>query len=224
MKRNLFYTLFFCAFSWLSPAQSTKDYTDIQTWYGASLKLDLAKKWAISAQYRLRMTEDASYYKGSYLFGQIDKRLSPTFALTTNYRLAMVDKGTYHRYAFGIEARKELRRFAISLRPMVQYQKQIFAGDDEQFDTDTYFRTRLTGKYTLTRRLDGYIYLEPFLKLDNNPNIIWWQNSAGIKYEVTKVFKVNLYYLWQPDFTHKKHTYNNHIIGLDLEFTIKPWR
>ena len=216
------YVLCLCLLSLGISAQSTKDYIDVQTWYGASLKVDLAKRWAISAQYRLRMTEDASYYKGSYLFGQVDKRISNTFELTSNYRLAMVDKGTFHRYAFGVEARKELRRASFSFRPMIQYQKQFFSGDDEQYDSDTYLRTRLTGKYKFTRRLDGYVYAEPFFKMDTNPNIIWWQNSAGLKYELTKGFKVNLYYLWQPDFSHKKHPYTNHIIGLDLEFTIKP--
>ncbi len=200
----------------------TKDLNDIQTWYGASLKIDLPHKWAVSTQYRLRIIDDASYYKGSYIFGQIDKRLNQTFELTSNYRLALVDKGVFHRYALGVDVRKEWRKWSINFRPMVQYQTQTFEGNDEGTDTDAYLRPRLTGKYKVNRRWETYLYVEPFLNLYNHEKISWWQNSIGFKYAVNKRFKVNGYYLWQPDFSHKKYTYYNHIIGIDLEFTIKP--
>ncbi|MFN8355936.1 MAG: DUF2490 domain-containing protein [Spirosomataceae bacterium] len=194
---------------------------DFQTWYGASLKLDFKKGWAVTGQYRLRLTENSSYYKGSYLFGQVDKRLNKYLLATANYRLAMVDVGTYHRYAVGLEGRYQLKGLSFFLRPMVQYQQQNFAGDDEQTDTDTYFRPRFTVKYQLSRRFDAYVYAEPFYKLDKNPNLDWWQNSAGIKYEFSKGKKINLYYIWQPDYSHKTFR-TNHIVGIDLEFTIKP--
>lgn len=223
MKPIHLYILGFCLTSCLAFGQSTKDYTDFQTWYGASVKLDLAHQWAVSAQYRMRMTEDASYYRGSYLYGQLDKGLNNTFSLTASYRLAMVDEGTFQRYALGIEARKNFRKFSIAFRPMVQYQTQTFASDDEQTDSDTYFRARLTGKYKLTRKLDIYAYSEPFVKLENEQSLDKFRNSVGLKYEVAKGLKVNLFYIWQPDYS-KKHVHNYHIAGLDLEFTLKPWR
>ncbi|WP_309923547.1 DUF2490 domain-containing protein [Arcicella sp. BE51] len=223
MKNTQLYILCLCLMSTLIHGQSTKDYNDFQTWYGASIKLDLPKRWSVSGQYRMRLADDASNYKGSYVYGQLDKRLSNTFEITSSYRLAMVDKGTYHRYALGIEAQKEIGRFRASIRPMIQYQKQYFVGDDEQSDTDAFLRTRFTGKYKLTRRLDVYAYTEPFVELDNSLAFDRFRNSAGLKYEVNKSFKVNLYYLWVPDYSHKQLR-TNHIAGLDLEFTLKPWK
>jgi hypothetical protein len=58
---------------------------------------------------------------------------------------------------------------------------------------------------------------------DRNNGIDKFRNSAGLKYEVFKGFKVNLFYIWQPDYS-KKHVHNYHIAGLDLEFTLKPGR
>lgn len=223
MKKTQLYILSFCLISCLSFGQTTKDYTDFQTWYGASVKLDLAHQWAVTAQYRMRLIDDASYYRGSYLYGEVDKGLNNTFSLKGSYRLAMVDEGTFQRYAFGIEAKKAIKNFSFTLRPMIQYQSQTFEGDDEQTDSDTYLRTRLTGKYKLTRKLDVYAYTEPFIKLENGQALDKFRNSAGLKYEVFKDFKVNLFYIWQPDYS-KKHVHNYHIAGLDLEFTLKPWK
>lgn len=200
--------------------QNRKD--DIQAWAGASLKVNLKKGWDIAAQYRLRITDNITHYKGSYVFLYLDKRLNDHLSLTTNYRLALVENGTYHRYAFGIEGQQKFGIVTVSLRPMLQYQKQNFSGDNSgSTDTDTYLRTRLSVKTPITRQLDAYIYAEPFYKLDKNPNLDWWQNSVGLKYEYAKRKKINLYYIWQPDYSKKLFRTIN-IIGLGLDFTIKP--
>lgn len=198
---------------------------DWQSWYGAQLKVEMAKGWAVSGQYRLRMIKNSTYYKGSYLFAQVDKRLNDNFLLMLNYRLAMVDVGTFNRYAIGLEARKQFNHLTLVFRPMVQYQFQSFVNNDTKSiaahnDTDLYARPRVQAKYALSRRFDAYIYFEPFFKFDNNPNIAWWQNAVGLKYEYSKGKKINLYYIRQPDYTYKKpHLFN--IVGLDLEFTLK---
>jgi predicted porin len=209
--------VFFC-----QNIHAQKNLNDFQTWYGTSLKVNLKNGWDVSGQYRMRLTDNSSHYKGSYLFGQVDKKLTENISVFTNYRLAMVDKGTYHRFGLGVEAQQKFGDFTVALRPMIQYQKQNFSGDDEgKIDTDTYLRPRLTVKYPLSRRLDAYVYAEPFYKLDKNPNLDWWQNSAGVKYEYSKGKKINLYYIWQPDYSRKNFS-TNHIVGLSLDFTIKP--
>jgi Protein of unknown function (DUF2490) len=214
---TIYFLIFLNSFSVFS--QNKKD--DLQAWAGTSLKFNLKKGWDVSIQYRVRFTKNITYYKGSYLFGQIDKKINENFALMTNYRLAMVDQGTFHRYAFGLEAQKRWGIVTVAIRPLVQYQKQFFSGDDEgKTDTDTYFRPRLTVKSPITKRLDAYIYAEPFYKLDKNPNLDWWQNSIGLKYEYARRKKINLYYISQPDYS-KKTFRTNRIIGLSLDFTIK---
>ena len=220
LMRHFLYLFIFAHLSVFTMRAQTKDYTDFQTWYGASLKLDLPKGWNLTGQYRVRIIKDASTYRGSYIFGEVDKKLSEHFSLSTSYRLALVDNGIFNRYSFGVEARQHIGRFKVAFRPMIQYQKQTFTDDsDTSTDTDTYLRPRLTVKYPISRKWDIYAYAEPFYKLDKNPNIDWWQNSAGLKYEFRKGMKANLYYVWQPDFSHKQLR-TNHIVGIDLEFTL----
>jgi Protein of unknown function (DUF2490) len=203
-----------------SLGQSNKD--DFQARIGTSLKLSLNHGWDISTQYQFRITDNITHYKGSYFSGEIEKSLGEHFSVMTEYRLALVDKGTYHRYAFAIEASHKIGIVTIALRPRIQHQKQNFNGDDEgSSDTDTYLRTRLTVKSPITKQLDAYVYAEPFYKLDKNPNLDWWRNSVGLKYEYAKRKKINLFYIWQPDYSKKLFRTIN-IIGLGLDFTIKP--
>lgn len=219
MNFFLYITTFLCLFYRQTQAQ-TKDYTDFQTWYGASLKFDLPKGWNLTGQYRTRMIDNASTYRGSYLFAEVDKKLIKHFSLTAGYRLALVDNGIFNRYSLAIEARQHIGKVKLALRPMLQYQKQTFTDDsDASTNSDTYLRPRLTIKYPLSRKWEGYAYAEPFYKLDKKPNLDWWQNSTGLKYEFRKGMKANLYYVWQPDFSHKQLR-TNHIVGLDLEFTL----
>ena len=214
-------SLLCCIYIFTTIVTQAQTVSDFQTWYGASLKLDLKKGWAVTTQYRTRIIQDASYYKGSYLFENVDYRINDYLEISANYRLAVIDVGTFNRFAFAVEGRYRLRKFTASFRPMIQYQHQNFNSDyGAKTDNNIYLRTRLEFKYDISRRWTANLYVEPFLKLDKKVAIDWWQNSLGVKYEFSKGMKVNLYYIWVPDYTHKKyHVYN--IVGLELDFTIK---
>ncbi|WP_428657941.1 DUF2490 domain-containing protein [Runella sp.] len=200
--------------------------TDFQAWPGASLKLDLPKKWAVTIQYRSRFIENSTYYKGSYLFGAVEYDFHKNLEVMANYRLAMVDVGVFHRYFVGVAGKAKFGRFNLMLRPAIQYQSQRFTGDDEvRLDADTYFRPRFTVKYKLSKKWDVYAYAEPFMALNGRKTKIDnWQNSIGFKYEFLKNQKLNPYFIWQPDYSHKKYMLTNYIVGLDIEFSVKPFK
>ena len=85
-----------------------------------------------------------------------------------------------------------------------------------------YLRPRAQLKYHPARHWDFYIYAEPFFGvLKNQWKLDWWQNSIGMKYQYAKGKQINLFYIWQPDFTHK-HSFTYHIFAIDFEFAIKP--
>lgn len=206
----------------VAQAFSYEHYSDFQTWYGATVKLDLPDKWMFAAQYRMRMIDNTGYYYGAYLFADVSREFSKHFEANVNYRLAMVTPGVYHRYAFGFEGKTKLFDIETSFRPMIQYQVQNFAGNDEGVtDTDTYLRLRGSVKYDLTKHLDIYAYAEPFFKPGNQLHLDWWQNAVGVKYEFAKNKKINLYYLWQPDNSHTRYFQTNHILAAEFEWTIK---
>ncbi|HCW07743.1 MAG TPA: hypothetical protein DGG95_10315 [Cytophagales bacterium] len=133
----------------------------------------------------------------------------------------VIDVGHYHRFAIGGEAQTKWKKFEFIFRPMLQKQNQYFLGDDEQkLQNSTYLRPRVKVQYKINKRVDVYIYGEPFVNVQQSNNIDWWQNTCGLKYEYTKNQKVNFFYIWQPDYSHNYfYTYN--IFGVDLDFTIK---
>lgn len=199
-----------------------KTVSENQIWLGAACKLDFKKGWAVTVQYRVRETKDVTKYYGAYLFISPEYKINKHFNVFADYRYAsVVDVGYYHRFAIGGEAQTKWKRFEFVFRPMIQKQNQYFLGDDEQnFDNSAYLRPRLKIQYKVNKRVDVYIYGEPFVDIQNKTSVDWWQNSFGVKYEYTKNQKINFFYIWQPDYTKKYlHTFN--IYGIDFDFTIK---
>jgi hypothetical protein len=195
---------------------------DHQLWLGVSCKLDFKKGWAFTAQYRRRQINDYNDYSGSYLFLTTDYKINKYLNTFIDYRYAVIiDAGYYHRFALGIEGQFKKKDFTFSLRPMVQRQNQYFLGDEgATTDASLYLRPRGQIKFKATKRLDFYVYGEPFLNVYNSWKTGWVQSSLGLKYEYLKNQKINLYYIWNGDYT-KKYDRTYHIFGIDLEFTLK---
>lgn len=194
---------------------------DTQLWLGVSAKKKISNGLVGTFQYRTRKVDNISRYKGSYFYLTLEKRINKTFIIETNYRLAAVDNLYYHRYALGVEAQLKFEHNKFALRPLVQYQKLAAFNDIEtSYNARTYFRPRLSWKNDYLKNTEFYINVEPFYKLDNNFNVNWWQNAFGFKYQVSKKVKLNPYFIWQPDYTHKSPA-SNYIIGFDLEFIFK---
>jgi hypothetical protein len=213
-------TLFILLFPAFSFAQ--KSTGDHQAWLGVQCKLDFKKGWSLTAQVRGRRINDYSDYYGTYLFLTGDYRINKHWSTFVNYRYSsIVNLGYYHRFAIAVEFQQKVKNFTFSLRPMVQKQNQYFLGDEEHNTPESLLlRPRLQVKFHATKKLDFYLYAEPFIDLNNSQHINWWQNSAAFKYEYSKNKKINFFYIWQPDFS-KKHDFTYQIFGIDLEFTIK---
>ncbi len=195
--------------------------TDTQLWLGLSVKKPLNNGFSISGQYRVRRTDNISNFKGSYFYLNLEKKINKIFNVEAGYRLSVIDNLLYNRYAMGIEAQVKAGNHKFIFRPMVQYQKQASSADIETSNNSkSYFRPRLTWKTDFTDRIEFYASLEPFYKIDNNINVNWWQNTVGFKYETIKNLKLNPYFIWQPDNSHKQPR-TNYILGLDIELNLK---
>jgi Protein of unknown function (DUF2490) len=201
---------------------SRSDPTDLQAWYGGSLRLDLPDRWRASAEYRLRMVDNAQQVRGSYLTLGASRRVAGPLRLLSSYRLALVDNGTFHRLAAGAEAERESGALTLGVRGLVQYQKQNFTDNDEtSSDEDTFVRARLEVSRRLSRRVDLYASSEPYLAFGADHMVDNWRNTVGTKVELAKGRKLNLFYIYRPDYA--KATYNRtfHVIGVDLDWTVK---
>ena len=203
-----------------SVAQAQKSTVDFRTRSSATLNLDLPKGWRIGTQYQVRFDENSSVYRGSYLYADVDKKFLKYLSAGIGYRFALVGEEKYNRFSANIEGKYKFKNFTFSLRELYQTQKQIVAGDDEG-TAESYLRSRLGVKYTLSKKLDFSISTEPFVhKKGGIFQTDFWRNRAGITYEYMKNKSVNLFYIWQPD-VNKKYPDTRNILGINFAFDLK---
>jgi len=201
---------------------SRADPTDLQGWIGASLRLDLPKRWAASLQYRLRMVDDIGTYRGSYFTPEVARGFGSHFKVMAGYRLALVDEGRFHRLAVGAEVDGKVGKVGAGFRSMLQYQRQNFAGNDEQSsDDDALLRTRFEAKLPVAKGVVLHGSSEPFFKFEGGYLVDNWRNTLGVKLEYAKNQKVDVFYIYRPDYA-KSYNRAFHVIGLELEFEVKP--
>jgi hypothetical protein len=196
-------------------AQPTRsDPVDVQSRVGIQLKMNLPKKWEGSLGYEARMVSDASEYHGSYFDGELGRTLGKHLMLFTNYRFASVADAHSHRFGFGAEAERKTAHFTVSFRPMFQYQHSLF-DDAEQGSSDA-LRTRLRVKKPFGERLTLYGSSEPYFAFTGIYPVDNWRNTVGMQWAFMKKRKMDVYYIYRPDYS--KPTYNRtyHIVGAEL--------
>lgn len=198
---------------------SRSDPSDLQAWYSAALNLNLPRKWEAGFKYRLRMVDNASAYRGSYLYAEIGREIIDNVSLLSEYRLALADDGTYHRYALGAEGSREVWNTELSFRPIVQYQRQTFVDDDEG-DEDLLVRTRLKAERKVSKAVELYGAVEPFFEFGADYPINNWRNTVGLQLEYAKDRKIDLFYIYRPDHA-KSYNRTFHVIGVELDFDVK---
>ena len=203
-------------------AQTSKlDPKDNQGWFGAKLKLDLPNGWETSLDFQTRFINDLQLYNGSYSSVGITKKINKTIELQSDYRLAIVQKGTYHRISFGGEATKEIDRFKLGLRLLIQNQLQDFEDELKENQKEGYWRVRFETNYAPTDRIDLYISPEPLIKFGETRTIDNWRNTAGIKIKVANRTKLNLFYIYRLDYAKAKYDRLFQVIGANVEYSFK---
>lgn len=205
MKNNFRYVTYVIVFLVVNTniifAQTSRtDPNDNQGWFGAKLKVDLPSGWGTSLDYQARFINDFNVYNGSYTTVGATKKIIKHVELQADFRLAVVEKGTYYRGSFGFEASKGMGDFDFALRMLVQNQLQDF--DDEYKDNqrEGYWRVRLEANYAPTDGIQLYVSTEPIMKFGGVRPIDNWRNSAGVKIKVAKRTKLNLFYMYRPDY------------------------
>ena len=203
-------------------AQTSKtDPNDFQGWYGASAKIDLPKKWEVNIDYQSRFINNMQTYNGSYITLGGSKKISKLLTAMADYRIVLADNGLYHRFTIGSEAQKKLGKFDLSFRMLVQNQLQDFEELEKANDNSGYWRTRFMAKTALTKNLNLYVSTEPIMKFGGNYFIDNLRNTIGLKYKVSDKTKIDLFYIYRPDFA--KTTYNRlfQVVGINIDFNFK---
>lgn len=200
-------------------AQTSKaDPNDVQGWFSGMLKADLPKKWDLAFEYQNRLVGNLSYSRGSYLSAELNKKLNNIFTATGEFRLAFLDNGTFKRYTIGIEAEAGSKKWEWNARLLLQNQLQDFA--DETKDTDGFWRVRLQLSHPLNDKLGIFASTEPVMRFGGNYFVDNWRNMVGIKWKIAPHTRLDLSYMYRPDYA--KATYNRlfHIIGVQLVYKL----
>ena len=223
MKKHLIAVTCMVLFSgsFICEAQTSKsDPSDVQGWFGAGFKLDLPKKWNVMFDYQSRFYNNIKTYNGSYISLGVNKKIIPLLDLLAEYRLALVNKGNYHRYSFGGELNKGIRKIDLSLRVLFQNQLQDFDDTTKLNEKSNYWRARFGVKYRFLKIFDLYASVEPIMKFGGRYFVDNWRNTVGIKVKVLPGTKIDLYYIYRPDYA-KSYNRTFHVIGLNVDYTLK---
>ena len=137
-----------------------------------------------------------------------------------DYRLALVNKGTYNRFTIGAEASKKVNKFNYAFRLEIQNQLQDFIDTSKSNDNSGYWRARFAGKYSINKKAEVYASVEPVMKFGGNYFIDNIKNTVGFKYKILPQLKLDLYYVYRPDYA-KSYNRLYHIIGFNADYTIK---
>lgn len=204
-------------------SQATKtDPIDSEGWYSATLKMDLPKKWETNLTYEARTYNNLKTYYGSYLSLSGMKSLNKIFKVGGEYRMAIFDDGITHRYTLGVEATGKIKK-KLEVSGRLQFQNRVQDAYDPALSTDKslFWRVRAQAKYALGKEFEVYGSTEPIMKIGGNNFVDNWRNTIGIKYKGIKKTKLDLFYIYRPDYG--KRTYNRlyHIVGLNVTYTLK---
>jgi hypothetical protein len=196
------------------------DQGDVQSRAGVRLNLNLPKKWEVDLEYQFRMVDDLSTYRGSYFTLETDYRLTKEITAIGGYRYALTNGGNAHRFAAGLEVETRLHKVRLAFRPLIQYRSAFVDDGEVGGDGDTFARTRLRAEYPVTKKLDVYGTVEPFFGFGGEYPVDNWRNELGMQYAFTKGVRLDLYYIYRPDYG-KAYNRLFHVLGFALRFRTK---
>lgn len=201
---------------------SSSDPVDVQGRLGSSFNYNFNKKLNAGIEYQARFVSNLSTYYGSYISLEGGYNLTKKIAVIANYRLSLTTNGNANRYGIGMEYETKLfRKAKLNLRPMLQYKKDIVDNEDVSGNSNLFVRTRAELNYSFTKKLNMYASVEPYFTFETGEypidNI---RNTLGLKYEYAKNKKVEVYYIYRPDFA-KSYNRTFHVIGVNVSFKAK---
>ena len=199
---------------------SASDPVDVQGWYGVGLGIDLKNKWAVGLDYQARFQNNLASYKGSYISFSGSKGITKRLDLLAEYRLGLLQGATYHRFSGGAEYQSKLKNLDLGLRVLVLNNIQDFLDPAEASKRKGFWRARLKVGKKCSKKWEGYLATEPVMEFGGNSLIDNWRNTIGVKRKVASNTKLDVFYMYRPDYS--KASYNRlfHVIGLNLDFSV----
>ena len=201
---------------------SRTDPQDTEGWYSASLKLNLPRKWESNLTLEERFFNNLKTNYGTYISLGLTKKVTKYISFTGEYRIASFNYGITHRYTFGMEANKKInKQWDLGGRVLLQNRVQDNYEPGVVKDNSIFFRLRAQAKYEINKTLDIYASMEPIIKFGGNSFVDNWRNTIGLKYKLNTKTKLDIFYIYRPDYGKKSYNRLFHIVGFNLSYTLK---
>ena len=203
-------------------AQTSKsDPVDLQGWALVSLGLDLPKRWEASLDGQFRTEGNARNFLGAYLTPSVGYGITKKLRVFANYRYARLNDAYSSRLGLGLEFNAKTSGWNLGFRPQLQHTLRYADDGDGSASAKTLLRVRMQARHALTKKLDGYVSVEPYLNFDPDEYIIDnIRNTVGLRYEYAKGRRVGLFYIYRPDYS-KSYNRVFHVVGLRWDFDWK---
>lgn len=198
---------------------SAADPVDVQGWYGVGVGIDLKNKWAVGLDYQARFQNNLASYKGSYISFSGSKGISKRIDLLAEYRLGLVQGSTYHRFSGGAEYQPKVKNVDLGFRVLVLNNIQDFMDPATASKNSGFWRARFKVGKKFSKKWEGYLSTEPVMQFGGNSFVDNWRNTIGFKNKIASNAKLDVFYMYRPDYS--KASYNRlfHVVGLSLDFS-----
>ncbi len=201
---------------------SAADPVDVLGWYGTSVTFDLKNKWEAGVDYQARFQNNLASYKGSYISFYGNKFITKRIGLQAEYRLGLVQGSTFHRFSVGGEYEPKVPVVDVGIRLLLLNNIQDFLDPVEASQNDLYWRARLKVGMRIDKKWAAYVSTEPVMRFGGNRFVDNLRNTIGVKRRVSKNAKLDLYYMYRPDYAKARYDRLFHVVGLNLDFKVAP--
>jgi hypothetical protein len=169
---------------------------DAQLWKGLVLqKTFLNNRLQFSLNEEVRLRNNFSEVRNSFTDLSLHYKLRKRLAIGLGYRYSIRPDVNVHRLYSDLTWRPKLKksRFGIVLRTRLQQ-------DRDRFDIETTLRPRLWVDYNLPKtKLEPYVAVEPFFRLQKAGNFDHYRLYAGVKYPLRKKVELRGGYIFAQD-------------------------
>lgn len=202
---------------------SKSDPVDVQGWAIVSLGLNLPKKWEAGLTGQWRTENNLGTTKGFYVTPEISYGFHKKVKIFANFRYADVIGSHSSRVGIGLDYSTKISGWQIGFRPQFQYTLKYADDGDGSATGTSILRTRLSVRHRITKKIDGYLQIEPYFTRSPGEYFIHnIRNTVGLRYEYKKDRKISVFYMYRPDFA-KSYNRLFHVAGLRWDVDLK-WK
>ncbi len=209
MKKSLVLCLFF-----LSDLVVAQQSNDAGSWLTFTIQHALSKKINIVIDEELRLKENYQRLNLYYTNIGIDYKFNKNFKLSPTYRFIQKKQleGYYslrHRFQLDATVKKKFNKITLSERVRYQAEVSDYLTSEKGKLVEQFLRFKTDLKYGLTEKITPYISVEMRYQIRAprgdgplyNNGFHRVRSVIGAEYEINKKQSINLYYLYQTEFT-----------------------